>query len=305
MKHIAISTVVLLGALLAAYPVLAEHSHPHPGTGAQTASPAVTELAPGVGLLIGQDGNVVMVSGPRGVLIVDDQRPRSVPAVVAAANGPITHVINTHWHLDHSGGNAILGEGGAEVIAHRNVRARLMVDQFMAAYNRTVAASPAIAWPTIVFDDRLTIHHGEETIRLLHTPAAHTDGDTLVYLERADVLHMGDLYFNGLFPFIDRSSGGTIDGLIAAIDVALGMAGERTHVIPAHGAPAMRADLVAWREMLATVRERVAREKDAGRSLERMNAADLTAGYTLGGDADRFVSAIYDSLPPSASTTRP
>lgn len=305
MKHITISTVVLLGVLLAASPVLADHSHPHPGTGAQTASSAVTELAPGVGLLIGQDGNVVMVSGPRGVLIVDDQRPRSVPAVVAAANGPITHVINTHWHLDHSGGNAILGEGGAEVIAHRNVRARLMVDQFMAAYSRTVPASPAIAWPTIVFDERLTIHHGEETIRLLHTPAAHTDGDTLVYLERADVLHMGDLYFNGLFPFIDRSSGGTIDGLIAAIDVALSLAGERTHVIPAHGAPAMRADLVAWREMLATIRERVARDKDAGHSMEQVIAGRLTAGYTLGGDADRFVSAIYDSLPPSASTTRP
>lgn len=305
MKHIAISTVVLLGALLAASPVLAEHSHPHPGTGAQTASPAVTGLAPGVGLLIGQDGNVVMVSGPRGVLIVDDQRPRSVPAVVAAANGPITHVINTHWHLDHSGGNALLAESGTEVIAHRNVRARLMVDQFMAAYNRTVPASPAIAWPTIVFDDRLTIHYGDETIRLIHAPSAHTDGDALVYLEQADVLHMGDLYFNGLFPFIDRSSGGTIDGLIAAIDVALSLAGERTHVIPAHGAPARRADLVAWREMLATIRERVAREKDAGHSLEQVIAGRLTAGYTFGGDADRFVSATYDSLPPSASTTRP
>lgn len=305
MKQMTISTIALLGAVLAASPALAEHPHPDSHSIAQTDAPAVTELAPGVGLLIGQDGNVVLVSDPRGVLIIDDQRPRSAPAIVAAANGPITHVINTHWHLDHSGGNAMLGEGGTEIIAHRNVRARLMVDQFMAAYNRTVPASPAIAWPTIVFDERLTIHHGDETIRLLHTPAAHTDGDALVYLERADVLHMGDLYFNGLFPFIDRSSGGTIDGLIAAIDVALGMAGERTHVIPAHGAPAMRADLVAWREMLATVRGRVAREKDAGHSLEQIVAAGLTAGYTLGGDADRFVSAIYDSLPPSASTTRP
>lgn len=305
MKRVAFSAVALVGTFLAASSAPAGHAHPHLPAAAQTAAPEVTELAPGVGLLIGQDGNVVMVSGPRGFLVVDDQRARSAPTIVAAATGSITHVINTHWHLDHSGGNAVLGEGGAEIIAHRNVRSRLMVDQFMAAYNRTVPASPEIAWPTIVFDERLTVHHGDETIQLIHTPAAHTDGDALVYLERADVLHMGDLYFNGLFPFIDRSSGGTIDGLIAAIDVALGIAGERTHVIPAHGAPAKRADLVAWREMLATVRERVARGKAAGHSLEQAIAAGLTAGYTLGGDADRFVSAIYDSLPPSASTTRP
>lgn len=305
MNRIAFSAVALVGTVLAASPALAGHADPHLHPASQTPAPAVTELAPGVGLLIGQDGNVVVVSGPRGVLVVDDQRARSAPTIVAAATGPITHVINTHWHLDHSGGNAILGEGGAQIIAHRNVRSRLMVDQFMAAYNRTVPASPEIAWPTVVFDERLTVHHGDETIRLIHTPAAHTDGDTLVYLERADVLHMGDLYFNGLFPFIDRSSGGTIDGLIAAIDVALGIAGERTHIIAAHGAPAKRADLVAWREMLATVRERVARGKAGGHSLEQAIAASLTAGYTLGGDADRFVSAIYDSLPPSASTTRP
>jgi cyclase len=274
---------------------------PHPSVGAVQASEGLISLGPTTWLLTGQDGNVLLVPGPRGVLVVDDQRARSVPAVVAAAAGlapgGITHAINTHWHLDHSGGNAVLAEAGAIIVAHRNVRERLAADQFMAAYNRTVPASPAIAWPSVVFDDGLTLHHGEEVVRIVHTPAAHTDGDALVHLERADVLHMGDLYFNGLFPFIDRSSGGTIDGLIAAIDVALRIAGPRTQVIPAHGELARRDDLVAWREMLATVRNEVAARKAAGQSLDEITAANLTGPFALGGDAARFVAAVYDSVP--------
>lgn len=294
-KRVASTAAIL--ALLAATPVAASAT-PHPTTtGADETGPTVSQLAPGVSLLIGQDGNVVLVSGPRGVLVIDDQRRRSVPAVVAAASGPITHAINTHWHQDHSGGNATLAEAGAEIIAHRSVRARLSADQFMAAYNQSIPASAPIAWPTVVFEDGLTVHHGDETLHLVHTPAAHTDGDIIVRLERANVLHMGDLFFNGLFPFIDRSSGGTIDGLIAAIDRAIALSDAETRVIPSHGAPSDRDGLIAWRSMLSTLRERVAARVAAGETIEQIIALGLTADYPLGGDADRFVMAIHDSLP--------
>ncbi|GAA0627807.1 hypothetical protein GCM10009422_26060 [Brevundimonas kwangchunensis] len=297
-------TLILAAVTAIALPAGATEARsvtPHPLAGAIQAGEGLIPLGQTAWLLTGQDGNVVLVPGPGGVLVVDDQRARSVPAVVAAAaglaSGGITHAINTHWHLDHSGGNAVLAGAGAIIVAHRNVRERLSVDQFMTAYNRTVPASPAIAWPSVVFDERLTLHHGDEVVRIVHTPAAHTDGDALVHLERADVLHMGDLYFNGLFPFIDRSSGGTIDGLIAAIDVALAIAGPRTQVIPAHGEPARRDDLVAWRGMLATVRNEVAARKAAGQSVDEITAADLTGPFALGGDAARFVAAVYDSVP--------
>lgn len=258
------------------------------------------QLAPTAWLLTGRDGNVVMVTDDRGVLLIDDERARDLEEMLVAAralsSGPVRYVVNTHWHLDHSGGNADLAGAGAVVIAHRNVRARLATDQFMAAYNRTIPASPEVALPTIVFDTELTLHFGGETLQLRHTPAAHTDGDSLVYLERANVLHMGDVFFNGLFPFIDRSSGGGIQGLIASVDTALTMADADTQVIPAHGPAATRADLLAYREMLAAVRDRVQAGIDVGETLDEIIASQPLAPYDLQGDAVGFVSAIHDSL---------
>lgn len=268
--------------------------------GAQDQTSNLRQLAPKAWLLVGQSGNVVMVPDAHGVLLVDDERARDSEEMLAAARSlspaPIRYVINTHWHADHSGGNAIIGEAGATIIAHRNVRERLAVDQFMAAYNRTIPASPAIALPAVVYDDAMTVHFGGETIRLRHTPAAHTDGDTLVYLEESDVLHMGDVFFNGLYPFIDRGSGGGIQGLIASVDTALSIAGPDTKVIPAHGEVASRAELQAYRDMLQTVRDQVQARIDQGDSLDAIAALNLHAPYGLGGDGPRFVAAIHDSL---------
>lgn len=277
----------------------AAHAH---STSAQTPpAPAnLEQLAPAVWLLAGQNGNVLIVPDERGVLLIDDQRASDVDDILAAARavspGPVRLVVNTHWHLDHSGGNARLARAGAVVVAHRNVRARLSADQYMAAYNQTVPASPEIALPTIVFDETLTIQSGAETVRLVHTPAAHTDGDSLVHLVNANVLHMGDVFFNGLFPFIDRSSGGGIDGLIRSVEVALSISDAETRVIPAHGDTATRADLVAYRDMLVDVRERVRAAIAAGDTLEAVVQRRPAAAYALAGDADRFVSAVYDSL---------
>ena len=263
-------------------------------------TPELQQLGETAWLLTGRSGNVILVPGERGVLLIDDQRGSDMEATLAAARslsaGPVSMVVNTHWHLDHAGGNAGFGEAGAVIVAHRNVRERLGSDQFMAAYNRTISASPAIALPAVVYDSEMDIHFGGETVRLRHTPMAHTDGDSLVFLEAANALHMGDVFFNGIFPFIDRSSGGSIQGLIRSVDVALSMSDANTRVVPAHGALATRAELQAYRDMLQDVSDRVQSAIDRGETLDAVIASHPAAAFRLQGDADRFVAAIHDSL---------
>lgn len=275
------------------------------GAHAPAARQSAEETAPvhrldaGSVVLLGPNGNVIIVAGPGGVLLVDDERAADAAEIRAAADavstGGVRYVINTHWHLDHSGSNAAFGGEGAVLIAHRNVRTRLAADQFMAAYNRTIPASPEAAWPGVVYDTAMTVHFGGETLTLRHTPAAHTDGDTLVRLERANAVHMGDVFFNGLFPFIDRSSGGGIEGLIAAVDAGLALSDDRTTIVPAHGDLTDRAGLQAYRDMLREVADRVRAAREAGRTEAEVVAMKPAATYALGGDADRFVAAIYDS----------
>jgi cyclase len=262
---------------------------------------AVERLGQDAYVLIGKSGNVVILPGRDGVLLIDDERETDVEEIKAAVkqvapNGNVRYVINTHWHLDHSGGNEAFASAGATLIAHRNVRTRKSTEQFMSAYNRRIPAAPAAALPTIVYDDRLELHIGDETVQLRHTPRAHTDGDTLVRLEQANVLHMGDVFFNGLFPFIDRDSGGDIKGLIQSVDVGLAMADDKTKVIPAHGDPTDKAGLLAYRNMLHDVATRVQTMAKAGKTIEQIREANLTAPYKLDGNSDRFVSAIYDSF---------
>lgn len=262
--------------------------------------PAMEPLSENAWLLTGRNGNIIMVSGDRGVLLIDDQRAADVEAILAAASslstGPVSMVINTHWHLDHAGGNAALGEAGAVIVAHRNVRERLSTDQFMIAYSRQIPASAPVALPVVVYDSEMDIHFGGEIVRLRHTPLAHTDGDSLVLLETANVLHMGDVFFNGIFPFIDRSSGGSIQGLIRSVDAALEMSDAETRIVPSHGALATRVDLLAYREMLQDVSDRVQFAIDRGEALDAILAARPAGAYPLQGDADRFVAAIHDSL---------
>ncbi|KQY89849.1 MBL fold metallo-hydrolase [Brevundimonas sp. Root1423] len=256
-------------------------------------------LGPTASVLMGQNGNVLIIPGPDGALLVDDQRdgdlPRMQAAVRTLTEGPVRFVINTHWHLDHSGANADFGRAGAVLIAHRNVRTRLATEQYMAAYRVRIPASPEIAWPSIVFDTTMEMHFGGETLTLRHAPSAHTDGDILVKLERANVIHMGDVFFNGMFPFIDRSSGGGIEGLIGAVDMALAMSDDATRIVPAHGEIATRAELQAYRDMLRTLADQVKARREAGETFAQVRAARLTAPWPLEGEADGLVAAIYGS----------
>lgn len=260
----------------------------------------VQKLTDGAYVLIGTSGNVLIVPGPDGALIVDDQRESDVAETLAGiaqvSKGPVRYVIDSHWHLDHCGGNEAFAKAGAVIVAHYNVRVRRSTDQYMAAYDKHIPAAPEAALPAIVYDQKLELYIGAETAQLLHVPEAHTDGDTIVKLKNANVIHMGDVFFNGIFPFIDRSSGGDIAGMIRGVDAALAMADDATRIVPAHGPVTDKAGLIAYRAMLEDVLGKVQAGIAAGKSLDQLRATKPTADYDLEGDGDRFVAAIYDSL---------
>lgn len=280
---------VILAAFVAAFPVAAQ-------------TVAVQPLGKGAGWLEGTSCNVLIVAGDKGVLLVDDQRSSDAHetdvAIGQAYHLPVVEIVNTHWHLDHAGGNAHFAKAGAVIVAQGNVAKRLKVDQYMSAYKKLVPASPAGAWPRQSYDRAMTIRFGAETVRLVHVANAHTDGDTLVKLAHANVIHMGDVFFNGLFPFIDLDSGGSIQGLIRAVDAALAMSNGQTRIIPGHGAIATRAELAAYRAMLADVSANVRRQIGQGHDLDAIVGSKPAAAYKLEGGEDRFVAAVYAGYAP-------
>lgn len=292
----AIGLAGLIGFALAATQAAAE-------TASAAAMPMVQQLSPNLAVLIGSSSNVLIAPGPDGVLLVDPQRASDLKETLAGVSqvsqAPVRYVIDTHWHLDHSGANGAFAEKGATIIAQRNVRVRRSTEQFMVAYNAHIPAAPESALPTVIFDKSLKLHQGQETITLRHVANAHTDGDSLVRFAKANVIAMGDVYFNGIFPFIDRSSGGSIQGMVRGVDKALSMANDRTRIVPAHGPIASKADLIAYRAMLADVAKQVRGSKRAGKSLAEVIAAHPAAAYRSGmeGNEDHFVEAIYDSYP--------
>jgi len=240
-----------------------------------------TEVAKGVHMLVGRGGNLGVSVGNDGVFLIDDQYAPLTPKIQAAiqklSDKPIQFVLNTHWHGDHTGGNENLGKAGAKIVAHHNVRLRMSKDQVMKMRDATVPASPRGALPVLTFGDDVTFHWNDSAIHAIHVQNAHTDGDSIVHFETQNVLHMGDCFFNGIYPFIDIDSGGSIDGVIAAADRALGLANADTKIIPGHGPLATRADLEKYRDMLRSVRDRVTAAIKAGKSLDELLASKPTA----------------------------
>ena len=285
-------TAVLLAA---AAPAALAHQPP------PAAEVRVERVASGVAVLFGRGGNVGLSYGEDGNVLIDDQyAPMTEPILAAVRSvnaGPVRFVINTHWHGDHTGGNENLARAGTVVVAHENVRTRLSMDQVVRG--AAVPASPAGALPVITFDQGLSFHLNGDEVRVFHVDDAHTDGDALVYWHRANVLHMGDTYFNGMLPFIDLDSGGSIDGLLHALSIAIGRADADTVVVPGHGPLARLPDLVAYRDRLQALRDRIAVEIEAGRSLDQVKALRLADAHGRADDfitPDAFVETVYRSL---------
>ena len=262
-------------------------------------------VAPGVHMLIGQGGNIGVSTGGDGVLLIDDQfapLEAGIRAAVAKLSPePIRFVLNTHWHGDHTGGNAWLGRSGTTIVAHDAVRARMSTEQEMRAFGRTVPPSPPEALPVVTFGRDLTLHWNGETIRVIHVPAAHTDGDAIVHFVGANAIHAGDTYFRNGFPYIDLGSGGGIDGVIAAAETILSLADDRTRIIPGHGALSNRAELDAYRRMLVDVRGRVATAIEQGLDADevvKQGLIDDLAGRHGGGvmKKDDFLRIVHASL---------
>lgn len=288
------SRLVAILLLAVATPAAAQRS-------LDTVQVRVERLAPGVAVLFGAGGNIGLSHGEDGNILIDDQyaplSDRIAAAVAAVDPDPVRFVINTHWHGDHSGGNENFGQRGAAIVAHDNVRRRLSAGQMLRG--EMVPAAPRGALPVVTFADGVTFHLNGDTIRITHVANAHTDGDALIYWTGANVLHMGDTFFHGMLPFIDLESGGSVDGLLAAIETALAIGNDRTRIIPGHGRIASRADLIAYRDRIRSVRDRVAAEIAAGRSLEQIQALRLADSYGRTTDfipPEAFVASVYNSL---------
>jgi cyclase len=234
------------------------------------------KLTDSIYLLEGAGGNVAVFVWDEGVLLIDDKitpvSPEVKKAVAAITPKPIRFVVNSHWHADHSGGNAALASDGAVIVAHENVRRHMGVENFIAVFDRRIPPSPPQALPIVTFTRDVSFHLGGEKIVVTHVMPAHTDGDSFVHFRNADVLHLGDCYLNGSFPVVDYSTGGSFPGTIAAIDMALAISGPRTRIMPGHGPIANEKELGEWRTMLVTINDRVKKAVAAGMTLAQIKA---------------------------------
>ena len=262
-------------------------------------------VAEGIHMLTGRGGNIGVVSGNGGVLLIDDQyaplTEKIRAAVRAISPDPIRFVVNTHWHGDHTGGNENLARTGSAVVAHENVRTRMSAEQVMSFFGRTVPPAPTGALPVLTFPETLSLHLAGMRIRVEHAPNAHTDGDSLVWFEGRDVLHMGDVYFNGRYPFVDLDAGGSLAGIIAAADGALARLAPGARVIPGHGPLSNPTELRAYRDMLDAVKTRVERAIAEGKSEDEVVAMAPSAAFdpAWGGGfltPERFVRIVYRDL---------
>ncbi len=264
----------------------------------------VTDLSAGLSLITGPGGNIAALVGPDGIVLVNSFVPERgaelAPIVRKLDAGPIT-LINTHWHFDHTGGNAALAGIGARIVAHENARKRLATDQYMADFQMKIPASPAAALPVMTIGDSATLFLNGEEIHLAHVAPAHTDGDVFLHFRKANVLHTGDLFSNGFYPNIDSSSDGWIGGMIAAADRILAIVNARTRIIPGHGPMATRDDLKASRDMLVEVRARIEPLVKAGKSVDEAVAArplaSLDARWAKGFfKGPQFTRVVYSGL---------
>ena len=260
------------------------------------------KLAENVTLLSGPGGNVVVLNGADGKVLVDTFVAPAWPKLKETLDGmgsaPVKYVIDTHWHFDHVDNNAPLHAAGATVVAHENTKKRMSETHDLPVLGVHTDASPAEALPQETFAGSHRMKANGESLALQHLAPAHTDTDIYILFEKANVIHMGDTFFNGFYPFIDSSTGGKVSGMIAAADKVLALASKDTKIVPGHGPLGNKEDLTKFRAMLVTVRDRLQKLKTAGKSEEEAVAAkplaDLDAVWGKGLlNADQFVRVAY------------
>ncbi len=272
---------------------------------AQNTPIKATKLYDNVYLLQGAGGNMALQTGPEGNVLIDASFATAVPHILKAI-GDVSKdradaLINTHWHFDHTDGNENLHAAGYTIFAHRLTRERLSEPQTMKAFQMTLPAAPPGALPAITFDDAMHAWHNGDSLDMVHFEPAHTDTDIYIHFNKADVLHVGDTWFNGMYPFIDEGTGGSISGMIRANEKALALAGTSTKIIPGHGPLGSKADLQKFHEMMSGVRDKVASLKIAGASEQEAIAKKPTADFDavwakgfMSGDA--FAGIVYRTL---------
>ncbi len=263
-------------------------------------------LTEGLFVLIGSGGNIGLSIGEDGPFVVDDQfaplTEKIKMAIAELTDRDVVWVLNTHWHGDHTGGNENFGEGGAFIVAHDNVFKRLNPAEFRELVGERSSQMPEAGLPVVTFDRTMTFHWNGEDIHIFHVAHAHTDGDAVVHFKKGDVVHMGDTFFNGFYPFIDVDSGGNVNGMIRTAEAVLAFATSNTKIIPGHGPVTDVIGLRSYRDMLMTVRDRVLTMVNDGASQEEVVASKPTSEFDAAlasrGDqwTDRFVVSVYRSL---------
>ena len=263
------------------------------------------QLSDTVYMLKGRGGNVGVSTGEDGLYIIDDQiqpvTSQLLEAIRKISDKPIRFVINTHYHADHTGGNEVVGRAGTVIISHDNIRKRMTTEQVSIFMKSTTPPYPEDALPILTFNDRMSLHLNGETATAYHVANGHTDGDSIIHFPVSNVIHMGDMFFNGLYPYVDLDAGGSIQGLVTAADLALSMADDSTRIIPGHGPLGMTEDLKNYRDYLIKAGANVQELIDKDMNLQQVIAAEPTKEWdeTLGKTwitPAQFTTFIYNSL---------
>lgn len=264
-----------------------------------------TPVSDGIYMVTGKGGNIGLFVGDDGTFLIDDQfaplTEKIVETIKSVGGGHPKFLINTHYHGDHTGGNENMGKEGTLIFSHDNVRERLKRGAFIQEFEMKMAGFAKAGLPVVTFSEDIRFHLNGETVHAIHAPYAHTDGDSFIFFEKSNVIHAGDLFFNGFYPFIDVGHGGTIKGVIRAVDKIIMMTNDNTKIIAGHGPLGNRAELQNYRKMLATAYERLASLKAEGKNVEEAVAAQPLADFEESWGkgiftGDRWIEIIYPGV---------